>query len=308
MNTRAFLILGAVVFRVTSALAAPCCGGSAALPAMITGDDRAQLQSTYSQGIVVGDAPSVGIPVFRAAGDDERSNTFRLEGAYRVFDRVQFGGGIPLVRRARSVNGTGSEAFGFGDVTVNAAYEVLPEWDYSSWRPKGFLFLQTTLPTGSSTYDSRSPLQLDARGRGFFSLGLGSAFLKTLGNWDFLLTVELHRSLGRTATDLDDTEMYLRPGFGGSIGLGAGYSPWGESLRLGVALAPQWEQGIRVEGAIRSQGSDQLVWNLSFQTSYLISDEWSVAGVYSDQTLLGPVQNVSLNRALALSVMKRWNL
>ena len=286
--------------------AAPCCGGGSAIPALITGDDSAQLNASVSQASVIGDAPASGMPVFRSSNDSEITQAFKLDGAYRVSDRFQAGVVVPLIRRARTLTNDSASAYGFGDVTLAAAFEALPEWSYSAWKPHGFLFIQSTLPTSPSTYDAQAPFQIDARGRGFFQLGVGAAFLKGVGNWDFIASIEGHRSFARTFTAPGSGDVNLTPGWGTTGLLGVGYSPLAGAVRIGLGLSPVYEGPIQVRGEIASQSASQLVWNTTAQVGYLISPEWSAALTYTDQTLLGPARNVSLSRSVALSAQKRW--
>ncbi len=308
MQLKSSLILFLFLLSAPIAQSAPCCGGSSAIPTLITGDDRAQIQASLSHGSMIGDAPSSGIPVFRASDDREGLDVFNLAGAYRIFDRGQVGFGIPLISRNRNTPSATAGAAGIGDLIFDFAYEAIPDFDYSEWRPKGFVFLQMTLPTSASTYDSIEPFQIDARGRGFYTLGLGAAFLKTISNWDFLFTFELHRSLKRTLTAQDGSTLSLVPQFGGTAMLGAGYSPGGGNLRFGASLAPIFEGPIDVYGAIDSISDSQLSWSTSFQVGYLLSDEWSAGATYTDQTLMGPASNVGLSRSILLSIQHRWPL
>ena len=297
-----------LLFDAGSAFGAPCCGGSSAIPTLITGDDRAQVQASISHGSIIGDAPNQGIPVFRSSTDSENLDVFNLAGAYRITDRTQAGLGVPIVSRSRQTSTAETSASGLGDVIVDFAYEALPDFTYSEWRPKGLVFLQATLPTGPSTYDSTLPFQIDARGRGFFTLGAGCAFLKTLSNWDFIFNLEVHRSFKRSITSQDGSGLTLIPSFGGTAMLGAGYSPGGGSFRIGATLAPIYEGAMEVTGGIQSTSDPQLSWGTSIQAGYLIAEEWSAALNYTDQTLLGPAQNVSLSRSFALSIQRRWPL
>ena len=295
-------------FNAGAALGAPCCGGSSAIPTLITGDDRAQVQASLSHGSIIGDAPAHGIPVFRSGADSEDLNVFNLAGAYRITDRTQVGLGIPIVARSRQTPTVETSASGLGDVILDLAYEALPDFTYSEWRPKGLVFLQATLPTGPSTYDSTLPFQIDARGRGFFTIGAGCAFLKNLANWDFLFNLEVHRSFRRTVTSQDGGSLTLSPSFGGTAMLGAGYSPSGGRFRIGAGLSPIYEGAMDVSGGIQSTSEPQLSWGVSVQAGYLISDNWSATLAYTDQTLLGPAQNVSLSRSVAISLQRRWPL
>ena len=292
----------------TSAHSAPCCGGSSAIPTLITGDDRAQLQVSISHGSIIGDAPSSGLPVFRSASDSETINVLNLAGAYRVLDRGQIGLGVPVISRSLENPETSASASGAGDLLFDFAYEVIPDFTYSEWRPKGFAFVQLTTPTGPSTYDSSSPYQIDSRGRGFYTLGLGMAFIKNFSNVDLTLTFEGHRSFSRTVASASGVTLELIPSFGGSMMAGMGWSPGGGDFRIGMSLSPIYEGRIETSGAIHSTSDPQIAWNTSLQAGYLLGDEWSTGLNYSDQTLMGPAQNVSLSRSITLSLQHRWPL
>lgn len=278
------------------------------MPALLTGDDRAQMSLAVSQGSVIGDAPDQGAPVFRAPSDSELTQIMQLNGAYLVADRLQLGAGIPLERRSREIDSSTTSAQGLGDIALDIAYELIPEWSYSRWRPHGFVFFQTTLPTGPSVYEASSPYLLDARGRGFLSLATGAVLTKSFGDWDFLLSAEGHRSFSRNVQTPDGSSLGLSPGWGGSAVAGAGFSPSGTPFRIGVSLSPIFEQGISAAGEVNAVSDSQLVWNTSAQLSYAIEADWSASIVYTDQTLVGPAHNVSLSRTLSASLQKRWTL
>ncbi len=258
--------------------------------------------------MIIGDAPATGLPVFRAADDDESLSVLNVSGAYRIFDRGQIGASIPIVSRAIDTPEIYTTASGPGDVLFDFAYEVMPDYTYSRFRPKGFAFLQVTLPTGPSTYDSIEPFQIDSRGRGFTTIGAGMVFVKAISDFDFILTFEAHRSLPRSVVTEAGANLEVVPSFGGTALVGAGWSPGGGSFRFGASLSPVFEGSMETTGDIRSVSEPQLAWNTSIQAGYMLSDEWSLGLAYTDQTLMGPAQNVSLSRSVALSVQHRWPL
>jgi hypothetical protein len=265
---------------------------------------------------VTGDAPPQGVPVFRSDSDSEIMETLRLDGAYRFTDELQAGIGVPLIRRARQTPSDSASSTGLGDLSFDFGYECLPELSYSVWKPKGFVFFQATLPTSPSVYDANEPFLVDARGRGFFSLSIGSAFVKTYGNWDFLASFEGHRSFSRSYRLSDGGSLDLTPGYGASALLGAGLSPGGSALRVGLSISPVYEAAIRSSNSVSNSANSpedsvsdsQLVWNTSLQVGYAITTEWSTSFTYTDQTLLGPAKNVSLSRTVAIATQKRWEL
>jgi hypothetical protein len=290
-------------------IGAPCCGGASSIPTLMTGDDRAQFSAIVSQGSVVGDAPAHGVPVFRKDSDSEITQTVLLSGSYLISDLWQWGAGLPIVRRSRDTGGGQAAATGLGDVTTNVAFEFLPERSYSLWRPKGYVFFQMTLPTSPSVYDAHESYQVDARGRGFFALALGTAFIKTIDGFDLLASLEGHRSFSRTLENSDGSELRLSPGFGGSMILGGGYSPGGGAFRIGASVSPVYEDAIHSnEEVAGSEPESKLVWNTSLQLGYAIQDEWSTSLTYTDQTLIGPAKNVTLSRTVTFIAQKRWAL
>jgi hypothetical protein len=305
------LFLVAAALALTSpARAAPCCGGSSTAPTILTGDDRAQFSASLAQSQIIGDVPAGGLPIFRADGDTEQAQTLRVEGAYLLSDRWQIGASVPYTRRSRSTPDLSSSSNGFGDLGLSGAYEILPEWEYSVWKPRGFVFVQTLIPTGGSIYessfDATDPWGLDARGRGFYALGAGGVLLKSWGDWDVSLVGEVHRSFARTFST-SDGDLNLRPGWGGTASLAGGYSLTRIPVRFGVALSPAYEGSISASGVDGDSVSDsQLVWNASAQVGWMFGHDATLSAVYTDQTLLGPASNVSLSRTLALYFQKRW--
>src|SRR5690606_4443144 len=108
----------------------------------------------------------------------------------------------------------GNDSMGLGDAFLNLGYEVLPEFEYSAWRPRGVSYLTLAAPTGRSIQDASDSLQLDARGRGFWSLGAGTTLTKVFGRFDALTTFEIHRSFQRSVST-SAIVGELRPGWGG---------------------------------------------------------------------------------------------
>lgn len=301
-------------FGMSVARAAPCCSGSSSIPAIITGDDRAQLSASLSHGTVIGDAPSEGLPVFRSELDSETTQTYRLDGAILLTDRLQAGAGLPILSRSVDRPGTEASKSGLGDIDLDLAYEVLPEWSYSDWKPRGHAFIGLTVPTGRSIYESVEPGLVDATGKGFYRIQTGGILIKRFSIWDATLLGEIHRSLPRTfaPTSVNPDTVRVDAGFGGSLAFGVGASPGGGNLRLGFRVQPNWNSGKSITTVGTTTESDRIqTVDTVLESSYLLSESdggtWTVYGSYDDQTLLGPARNATLTRTLALGVQHRWD-
>ena len=91
--------------------------------------------------------------------------------------------------------------------------------------PGGFAFAQITYPTGTSIYDSTKSFAVDAGGRGFYTISLGSYFLKTWGDCDASLRAVVSHSFSRSFAHSDSTNLSVQPSLGVSLALGGGSVP-----------------------------------------------------------------------------------
>lgn len=298
-----FLIILPLLLLSPSVWAASCCGGSSALPALITGDDETQVSTSYTlqsnQAFVDGSGDWHRLSL----GDS--SQVLKLDLARLLSDRIQMGGSISLTQRSL---GTMTSPYSANDTTFDLAYEILPEWDYSQFIPKGFVFLQVTAPTGKSIYESSNPFAIDVTGRGFWSVGLGSSWIKTWRSWDSTLSFDIHHSFDREFSNSLGVQKY-RPGNGYGLSLGGGYSF--SNYRAGASLAISYEDPVNgvanpVTGGIDSTGVPQQYWTGSLTLSYLISQELSAGLSYSDQTLFGVPRNTYLAQSFGINLQKRW--
>jgi len=298
----ALLLSGALTAK--SVFAAACCAGSGAAPSIISGDDVAQISLSGARGTIIGDAPAQGIPVFRNGTYSSTTNTYLLSGALLVSDLWQVGTSIPVITND---SGTQGQSTGLGDIRINGTYEILPEWTYSYWKPKGFLFMQFTSPTGHSIADSDTPAAVDSLGKGIFATGIGGFFVKRWSTWDVYTITEIHYGFSRTFQLSTGNSRTLGSGLGGSCSIGVGVSPGAGNFRIGLRIQPLYESPrINSDSGVPSQISYQLSWNTALEASYLIDTAWAINASYTDQTLLGPAVNTTLSRTFALGLQHRW--
>lgn len=289
------------------AWAAPCCGGGVAAPTLISGDHAAQLNFGAGFTQVVMDAPEQGLPTFRDGAAAETTTTLRLEGAALVTDRWQLGASAPLLLRQSAQALGAAAAARLGDLRATAGYEVLPEWEYSAWRPVGVSYVQLTLPTGTSLHEARELGLVDASGQGFTTVGAGVLLTKTWGTWDAVVMPEGSWSFARTFTPPDGSSLQVNPGPAAAVLLGLGVSPGGGRLRLGLRIQPVWRASREVTASGETRTTAPQRWiDVGADVAWRVTDAWTVVASYQDQTLLGPVQNALLSRGVGLLVQRRW--
>lgn len=280
--------------------AASCCGGGFSIPALILGDDKAQFTGTYSYSQITDDVLSSGKWLRR--DDGNLTQTLKLEGASLISDTFQAGFSLPVLTKSMDNSSNGS---GIGDVSLYLGHESFPETSYSAWKPKGVTFLQVTLPTSPSIYDTSSGTSTDIRGHGFYSLGVGVALLKAWRVWDANFSAEVHKSFARDISNASyGGDIEVTPGWGTSQTLGLGWN-YG-NYRLGSFLTYLYEDAIRIRGATASEGTAQRNFTGGLVGSYLLNMESAVTMSYADQSLIGNPVNSSLSKTINLSYQQRW--
>lgn len=285
-----YICLLLISFAPALAWGSSCCGGSVAAPALISGDDKAQLSLSYGRMAIRDDVLPDGR--WRSRQDSEGLESWHLEAAHIIRDRWQAGVSVPVIRRSRFDDAS----TGLGDITANLGYEYLPDWDYNPWRPRGLGFLQVVAPAGRAVFESTEAMQLDTRGRGFWGLGVGTLLTKFWGRWDVLSLFSVRHSFSRAS---------LNPGWGGSLGVGGGYSY--KSFRAGANLTWTYEDPIDSEAPQPSKGSAQRFATAALVFSYMPSEEWSGSLSFQDQTLFGAPTNTNLGRGVSLQLQRRWS-
>lgn len=295
-----YLIVITVFFTHSISSAASCCGGGFSIPSLILGDDKSQVTSTLSFAQISDDV--LDSKKWLKRSDENQTQTLKLDAATLISDRWQTGMSIPLITK-NAKNAPPSS--GIGDISLYLGHETFAETSYSRWRPKGVSYLQITLPTSPSIYDSGSITSTDIRGRGFYSLGAGVALLKSWKIWDINFNTEIHRAFSRRFNNtMYDGEVEVQPGWGLSQTWGLGWNRG--NARLGTGLTFLYEDPIRTSGATNSNSSMQKNITFNFQGSYMFNSESAITLSYADQTLLGEPINSSLSKTLTLSYQQRW--
>jgi hypothetical protein len=277
--------------------ASSCCGGASAIPVLILGDEKAQMGLGLTQSKVSDYVDRDSL--WQKASAKDQTDTVILNGSLVFQDRWQAGVSLPIVQRSVS----DQKVSGIGDLTVNVGYEYLTDWDYNPWRPKGLGYLQISVPSGKSIYDTDSMGAVNGLGKGFWSFGLGTILSKNIGRLDGFANFEVRNSLERSQNDQNAIRKY-KPGFGTITGLGLGYNF--ENLRVGAGLSFNYDDPINVSGDINSKGQSQQFVAASVAMNLALRSEWSIAINYSDQSVFGSPSNVALSKSLSVQLQKRW--
>lgn len=277
--------------------AASCCGGGASTTSIITNNDKAQFTTSMLYSSVHAQARTDG--KWQKLDGDKTKEILTLEGSSLLSDRMQMGISAPFQRNAFESATDNVNGSGIGDVKLNFAYEAIPDWNYSKYRPKVYVYSQLQLPTGQSIYDTQSLEAVDSTGMGLWGLGIGTVALKSIKKWDFTGIAYAQKVFDRNfgATRVEPGEIYQV-----SFGAGYNYKDW----RFGTTQMAYLQDSGQTTGSIDSKIPIERYISSTLIVSYLAREDLSVTASYSDQTLLGKPINTQLSRGVFLSLQKRW--
>ncbi len=290
-------------FIQASSFGAACCGGSSAIPSLITGDNEAQFSLAQSYGKVIGRTYSKNRNVFYANNKDYKTLTTSFKGAYLITPLLQIGGGLSILKKDNSESSIEESETLLGDSDLSIGYEFLPETFYSVWKPRGFVYFKQVFPTGKSNYETKTSLLTDVSGKGQYSSALGLVFTKIYKSVDWQIFGE-YRYL--YSEEINDTS--ISHSTGDALGYSVGYSPNNGAIRIshGVTRNHFSDKEIQVNNSNQNSSREEY-WDFELGLGYMINDStFSIS--YVDQTFLGSTENTTLSRTLSISWLERWPL
>jgi len=291
-----FLFLFINTVTISPSAASACCASSTAAPSLMTEDSKAQTTLSSSYSDTIGHSSDDGSSVFY---NEERSDTvlrFRLSQTIALDDRWQISASTDLLRTEKKLSGARESTWAWGDTSLGASYEILPEYTYYPIRPRVFLSSATFLPTGRAA-DARSDrLGTNVSSNGAWGFAVSGHALKTWSRWDTSLTSQHVRYLSQTRT-VGRNQVRFNPGALTTVDLAGGFhsAVFGLPSRFGLSVGPEWQ----------ASAAPRLVWNVGGSVSVTPHQDWAASLNYNDQTLLGPTYNATLSRQATLRLTKR---
>ncbi|WP_417336006.1 hypothetical protein [Halobacteriovorax marinus] len=283
--------------------AAACCGGSSAIPSLITGDNNSQFSLSQSMGTVVGRTYEKNRNVFYTDNKEYKTFTTSLKGAHLITPLFQVGAGVSLVSKDNRDGTTKETKTLLGDTDLSLAYEYLPETFYSVWKPRGFVYLKHIFPTGKSNFETDTRLLTDVSGKGQHISSLGFVFTKIFRSIDWQIYNEFKYLHQESISNKEISHSY-----GDTQGLSFGYSPNNGAIRtqLGLSRHHFQEKDILINNVNQVSNREEY-YDFEVGLNYMINDS-TYSLTYSDQTIFGPTENTTLSRTISISWLERWPL
>ena len=263
---------------------------------IITGDNQNEYSFSFAERAYIGATDSQGYSTINNQSVLDQQSAYSLQFQHIIADRLQAAVKTSLVQKQIRKQNRFENESGLGDIELQSSFEFLPEYTYSAYKPRGFVYLKGTMPTSHSLYNSNSSLFTDVRGSGLYSISLGSFFIKHLSSWTLKSGAEAQHLFGKTFNDvnLESYQKFYLP-------FGIAYSNQNWPITLGVNSTFNYQTPKVLTGSINSTSDKEYFWELSTFVNWTINREETLGLSLSDSSLIGKNINSSLYRTIGLS-------
>lgn len=290
-----------------TAIAGSCCGGGGPSTQIMLGETKAVFRSNFINQSILADSTSQSKINPRDDGQLETIQTLANSLSYRLNSLWQFGLSIPIIEKTKQVNNKWESLQGMGDISLNAAYEVYPEYSRNQFISQAFTFFQITLPTAPSLYTSKRIDLLDSRGQGHTLLTAGTLLRKKWGIQDITFQFALTYREGKKFkhSSLTNQSIQTQESWDQAFTLADSFSI-NSNISLVTSLTHLLMQNKSTSTFI-GQDQSSSVTTTSIGIIYSAED-WDYNLTYSDDLLIGPSQNHILTKSISLGLIRRYSL
>lgn len=284
------------IFLSKSLFASSCCGGGSSSSLIILGDNKEEWALGLAWRNDLGQTDREGIALFHDDSIIDQQSTLHFQYQRQMNDSFQLAIKSSLVQKTMKKQGRREKSQGLGDLDLQVNFEFMPEYTYSTYRPRGFIYSKLTIPNSRSLYNSHSSLYSDVRGHGLYTLSLGTSFIKKVKNYSLKAGIEGQHFFGQhfPGGRLKDYHKILFP-------LGIVYTLESSPFSTGLTTTWNFQEEKSVEGQYASTSSKEYFWDFSTFVNWSVNrkETWGIS--YSDSTILGKNINSPLYRSFGIT-------
>jgi hypothetical protein len=277
-------------------LASSCCGGGSSSSMIILGDNRQEWSAGLGFRNDLGQTDRTGMASFHGKETVDQQYTLNLQLQRQFTELIQAAVKTSVIHKVMVKQGRREKSHGLGDIDLQISYEFLPEYNYSQYRPRGFLYSKITFPQSKGIYDSTSPIYSDVRGSGLYSFSIGTLFVKKNSQFTLKFGLEGQRFFGKKFKEgnLDDYHKVIFP-----TGLSYAFDPL--PISTGILTTWTYQTSKKLQIQTTTTSSREYFWELSVFANWSLNRQETLGMSYSDSTLLGKNINSPLYRSFALT-------
>lgn len=290
-----FLTIFSSVF-FNNAFAGSCCGGGSSSSLILISDNKEEYGIGMSFRNDVGQTDSDGYSSFYSGQTKDQQLNLNIQYQRIIADRFQAAFKTSFVQKDINKSNIHETKNGPGDIELQGTYEFLPEYTYSMFKPRGFVYLKQGIPLSRSLYNSQSAVFSDVTGSGFYSTSIGSFFLKHVSDYNLKLSLEWQHFYSRSfgALTVANYEKFYVP-------IGISYAIPASKFALGLGQNFNYQSPKRFSGSVNGSSNKEYFWETNFNITYSVNLTQNVSMSYSDSTLTGKNVNSPLYRSIGIS-------
>ncbi len=283
-------------FFFNNAFAGSCCGGGSSSSLILISDNKEEYGIGFSLRNDIGQTDSDGYSNIYSGQTKDQQFNLNLQYQRIIVDRFQLAFKSSLVQKDINKSNRHEVKYGAGDFELQGSYEFLPEYTYSMYKPRGFVYFKQGIPLSRSLYNSQSAVFSDVTGSGFYSTSLGTFFVKHVLDYNLKISFEWQHFYGRTfgAIKVADYEKFYVP-------MGITYAIPSSNFALGLGQNFNYQSPKRFSGSVNGSSGKEYFWETNLNAVYSINSTQNVSLSYSDTTLTGKSINSSLYRSIGIS-------
>ena len=281
-------------------MAAACCGGSSVAPLIMSKEAQSIVSFSMVKDSITHNASSSGEVQKKSSEFNTIIDQLNISGIYSLTPFIQIAGLVTYLNKYSQTTNFSESSSGIKNATLQMNYEFMPEYFYSLWRPRGFVFLNLTLPVGKSIYESSKAYQTDALSSGQYSSNFGVLFKKNWSEWDFSFATSIAHYFSR---NFKQNSEIINVGGNQQIScnLEAGFSPNSGALRLGVSLDFAYQSKKEISESSLTTKNYHL--GLGLSGIYQFSN--FIIGInFLDQSYFSIAKNKALTKAIGIKLNK----
>ena len=220
---------------VKKIIAASCCGGSSVAPLIMSKEADNTVFFSLSKDSLTHSADIKGRVNPFSSSLNSVIDQANLGLIHNVSSYIQIGGSVSFFKKYAITDSQKESSSGLRDVSLQLNYEFLPEFYYSRWKPRGFIFTSINFSLADSIYESSQIFQTSAVGNGQNSISTGFYFVKDWGQWDLNFLVSTSRLFPKSFFDNNQLEN-IGGSYQANSNLELGISPNLGAFRLGTGF------------------------------------------------------------------------
>ncbi|MDA9189788.1 hypothetical protein N9O57_02285, partial [bacterium] len=202
------------------------------------------------------------------------------------------------VKNSKEIKTKSESDTGLLDPSIFLAYEILPEYSYSVWRPRIFMVFAQSIPIERSKYEATNILRTDAMSSGFYESSLGLVMTKNYNYFDLSYDLNFKKGLKR---QILMGEITVDPGLELSTSFSVGYNPKALPLRIGSSISYHRQSDTKFFPQTFAPSFSKYYSSLGVNLAYRF-DLFSLKLNYNDQSFFGKARNVEISQSIGLGL------